>query len=323
MSRPRARAALAAALACPLLALPTAAHAQLDRAAAGVWLGAETYVNPAEGPSFSPCNQEQGGASAFDVACNFNGRGRVIGTGGVGRMQMAASGTAGGALHAYSRSYIASYVESAQAAVVRTTASYWDGIVFSGYVPPYLRVTAMLHGTASLGEAADCPPSGCGQDGPVETPGEASGTLGVLGGDWEQMVHATTSSPTMQVATFDFPVSLYWSDAEQTWYFNFGVRLTAYAWAGSGSLAVADFGNTAWIGDIRAVSDAGCDLAAAGCDVTAAVQQGGVRAFSGASYGGFAVPSTTAPEPATVALLGAGLAALGAAAGRARQRRPA
>jgi hypothetical protein len=316
-----ARALRHSAAAALLLALPGAARAQLDRAGAGVQNGGESYVNPAEGFSFSPCAPPDGGTpAAFDVACTFGSRGRIIGTGGVGTMRMAASATAGGTLHAYARTHIVDGVQSVAASVVRSYASYWDGIVFSGYVPAYLRVTAVLHGRALAAENP-CEQPLCSRNGPPDEPpsGAVQGELEVLGGDWTQRILAGPDSPEQQTATFDFPVSLYWSESEQTEYFNFGVTLTAFAWAIPGTFAQADFGNTAWVSSIRAVSDAGCDLAAAGCDVTALVQQGGVRAASGASYGGFTTAAvTTAPEPATVALLGAGVLALAGVGARRR-----
>ena len=209
--------------------------------------------------------------------------------------------------------------ETLYGASARSYASYWDGIIFSGYVPAYLRVTAVLHGNGTAG-AWPCEQTLCDQNGPRdELPTDAAtGELQVIGGDWAQSIKSYADSPETMTATFDYPVSLYWSETMGSMYFNFGATLFASAFATPGTLAVADYGNTAWVSSIRAISAEGCDLAVAGCDVTDLVQQDGVRAASGASYGGFTTATTTtAPEPSTVALLGV---ALGVLAVRARRR---
>jgi hypothetical protein len=179
-------------------------------------------------------------------------------------------------------------------------------------------VTAVLHGNAITGEGP-CETLTCGQSGPPDElgPSAATGELQVLGGDWTQSIVSNADAPQTQTLSFDFPVSLYWSEESQVEYFNFGLTLIASATAIPGIFSEADFGNTAWVSSIRAVSAAGCDLADAGCDVTALAQQGGVRVASGATHGGFATPiTTTAPEPGTWALLGTGLLGLGGVAAR-------
>lgn len=311
---------LAAALAA-LLCAPAALTAQdgaRDWTRSFVSTAGESTVWGPEG-SFSPCAGPDGGSPApLDVRCTFSSTGRTE-SGGIGAMQMRASATAGGALHAYTHVGVLTTTTD-MGAHARSVAYAYDPIFFSGYVPAWLRVTAVLHGNAVASPYPCTPTPHCGSNGGDDVPPDAAvGELHVVGGDWERIVVSDADAPAQRTVTWDFPVWLQQATEGGVPYFHFSMTLVAQGFARPGTFATADFGNTAWIASIRAVSAEGCDLAADGCDVTARVRADGVWAASGASYGGFTTdaPTTTTPEPATLALVGVGVAALAA---RARRR---